>query len=236
ELIKAVAAANPKTVVVLVNGTPVDMRGWLDAAPAIVEAWYPGQEGGHALARVLFGDVNPSGKLPVTFPKRLEDNPSHGNYPGGGGRVDYAEGIHVGYRHYDTKGVEPQFPFGHGLSYTSFEYGNLKVSPGTASKDTPVTVTVDVQNTGSRPGAEVVQLYVHDVESGLPRPLKELKAFEKITLAPGEKKTVKFTLGRDALSFYDPDRGGWVAEPGEFEVMVGSSSRDIRLQGVFGLE
>lgn len=226
-LIQEVAKANPFTIVVLINGTPVEMSEWAGQVPAIVEAWYPGQKGGDAIARVLFGDANPSGKLPCTFPKRLEDNPSFGNYPGADGVVKYAEGIYVGYRYYDTKEVEPLFPFGHGLSYTTFRYDQLKVE---RAKD-GVVVTADIENTGPCAGAEVVQLYVHDLVASLDRPAKELKAFKKIALQPGEKQAVSFKLKGDAFAFYHPEKKKWVVEPGEFDVMLGSSSRDIRLTG-----
>ncbi len=233
ELIRAVAKANPKTVVVLNAGAPVEMP-WVDEVAGVVIAYYPGQEGGSAITNVLFGDVNPSGKLPITLPKRYEDNPAYINYPGAQ-EVHYGEGIFVGYRYYDYKKIEPLFPFGHGLSYTTFEYSDLQV-PGTAAKGQPVTVQVTVKNTGERAGKEVVQVYVRDVEASQMRPLKELKRFEKVALQPGESKTLSFTLDERALSFYDPYRGGWVAEPGKFEVLVGSSSRDIRQQATFLLE
>ena len=229
ELIKAVSAVNKNTIVVLINGTPVNMEQWVEKVPAIVEAWYPGQEGGNAIANILFGKVNPSGKLSVTFPKKLSDNPSYGNYPGSGGRVHYREGIFVGYRHYDKNNIEPLFPFGHGLSYTTFKYSDLKID----KKNDLIKVSMDLENTGKRVGKEVVQLYIYDCESSLARPPKELKAFKKINLKPGEKKTVKFELDKTALSFYDPSKKGWVVEPGKFEVLIGSSSRDIRLKGGF---
>ena len=225
ELIDAVARANPRTVVVLVNGSPVAMDSWLARVPAVLEAWYPGQEGGNAIADILFGAANPSGKLPETFPHRLEDNPAHGNFPGAEGKVHYREGIFVGYRHYDARRIEPLFPFGHGLSYAEFAYANLRVSPTTITPDDPFTVSVDVRNTGDIPGKEVVQLYIGDLESSLERPVRELKAFEKIHLEPGETKTVLFTLGSDALRFFDPDRNTWIVEPGEFAIIVGGSSR-----------
>lgn len=231
ELIRAVAAVNPKTVVVMYAGAPVAMP-WLDAVPAVLEAYYPGQEGGNAVMNVLWGDVNPSGKLPVSFPKRLEDNPAYLYYPGQRD-VHYGEGIFVGYRYYDTRGVEPLFAFGHGLSYTTFEYHDLKVASGKSGE--PVTVSLTVGNTGSYSGKEVVQLYVSDRQSSLPRPVKELKGFKKIALKPGESQTVSFTLDQRAFSFYDPYRAGWVTEPGDFEVLVGSSSRDIRLKAGFTL-
>jgi beta-glucosidase len=232
ELIKAIAEANPNTVVVLNNGTPVEMDPWLDSVPAVVEAWYPGQAGGDAVAGVIFGKVNPSGKLPFTFPKKLADNPTFGNYPGSDNVVHYAEGIFVGYRYYDTKNVEPLFPFGHGLSYTTFEYSDLNID-GKIDNGLKINISLSVKNSGSRAGDEVVQLYVRDIASSLERPLKELKAFKKVGLKPGETKQVQFELGERDLAFYDPARGRWVAEPGEFEILAGSSSRDIRLTGKY---
>ncbi|MGC8781628.1 MAG: glycoside hydrolase family 3 C-terminal domain-containing protein, partial [Anaerolineae bacterium] len=233
ELIRAVAAANPNTIVVLNVGAPVVMP-WADQVAAIMLAYYPGLENGNAVARVLLGEVNPSGKLPVTFPKRLEDTPAFLNYPGGKD-VRYGEGIFVGYRYYDAKDVTPLFPFGHGLSYTEFAYGNLQVAP-IARRGEPMAVSITVKNVGTRAGKEVVQLYVRDVASSLPRPPKELKRFAKISLAPGEAQTVRFELDERALAFYDPDRKAWIAEPGEFEVLIGSSSRDIRARAMFRLE
>jgi beta-glucosidase len=236
ELIRKVAGANPNTIVVLNNGAPLAMADWIDDIPAVVEAWYPGQECGNAIAGVLFGVVSPSGKLPDTFPRRYEDNPAYKNYPGENGKVSYEEGIFVGYRHYDARGIEPLFPFGYGLSYTDFEYGNLRVSPAEIKSGENISVSIDIKNTGNRQGKEVVQLYVRDVASKLPRPPRELKGFRKISLLPGETKTVDFILDEEALSFYDPEIGGWVAEPGQFEVQVGSSSRDIRAKGAFTLK
>lgn len=236
DLVNAVVAANPNTVVVLMNGTPVDMRKWADKVPAIVEAWYPGMEGGNAIAKVLAGDVNPSGKLTVTMPKRLEDTPAYPNYPGqAGGKVYYREGIFVGYRHYDKNNVEPMYPFGHGLSYTTFEYSGMAVGKA-ATKDGVVKVSVNVKNTGAREGKEVVQLYVSDKECSVPRPVRELKRFKKINLKPGEQQTVSFELDKRALSYYDPPKHAWVAEPGEFAFLVGSSSRDIRQQITYMLK
>ena len=241
ELVRRVAEANPRTIVVLVSGGPVEMDPWLTHVPAVIQAWYPGMEGGHALARLLFGDVNPSGKLPCTFPRRLADSPAHalGAYPGRDGTVRYEEGLLVGYRHFDTRQVEPLFPFGHGLSYTRFEYSNLRLVPGpTSAGDSAaplVTVELDVANAGAREGAEVVQLYVRDVAASLPRPVQELKGFAKVRLAPGERQRVRLPLKADAFAFYDPTRRAWVAEKGEFRVAVGASSRDIRLEGTFRL-
>lgn len=230
ELIEAVEQANPHTIVVLNSGDPVTMTRWIDKTAALVEMWYGGQEGGRALASILFGDANPSGKLPVSFPKRFEDSPAYGHYPGENLVVDYAEGIYVGYRYFDTKDVAPQFPFGFGLSYTTFEYSGLKVTAGKVSGEQPIEVSLDVRNTGARPGAEVVELYVHDGHSKIDRPVRELKGFHRVELKAGETQTVHFTLDRAALSYWGPAQSAWVAEPGTFEIQVGASSRDIRLR------
>jgi beta-glucosidase len=239
ELIRRVVQANPRTIVVLVSGSPVEMDSWLGQVPAVVEAWYGGTEGGNALARVLFGDVDPSGKLPCTFPRRLEDTPAFaggaGAYPGENGVEHYTEGLLVGYRWYDTKAVEPLFPFGFGLSYTTFVYSNLRLVSGTDAAGPVVTVQFDLANTGGREGAEVAQVYLHQASPSLPRPAKELKGFARISLMPGEKKTVSIPLDRRAFSFYEPARPGWLAEKDSFIIMVGGSSRDLRLQGDFQL-
>ncbi len=232
ELIEAVAQANPKTIVVLNAGAPVTMP-WFDRVPAVLDAYYPGMEGGNAIARILLGEVNPSGRLPVTFPRRYEDNPTYGNYPGAR-QVHYGEGIFVGYRYYDHKGIEPLLPFGFGLSYTTFAYSALRV-PRTAAIGKPVRVAVRVKNTGERAGKEVVQVYVSDRASSLPRPPKELKGFAKVALRPGESKVVEFVLDERAFAFYDPYEKRWVVEPGEFEILVGSSSRDIRAKATVNL-
>jgi beta-glucosidase len=234
ELIEAVAAANPRTVVVLNTGAPVSMP-WVDHVAAIVEAYYPGMENGNAVASVLLGRVNPSGKLPVTFPARLEDSPAfiNASYPGCR-EVNYGEGIFVGYRYYDKKDVTPLFPFGHGLSYTHFKYSDLKV-PNKVKAGHKVDVSLKVENSGKVSGKEVVQLYVRDFKSSLPRPLKELKGFAKVELKPGDSKTVPFTLDERSFAFYDPHKRTWVVEPGKFEVLVGSSSRDIRVKAKFTL-
>ncbi len=231
KLIEQVAAANPNTIVVINAGSPLSMN-WLDKVAAVIWAWYPGQECGNAIADVLFGDVNPSGKLPTTFPKRLQDNPAYINYPGENGQVYYGEGLFVGYRYYDKKDIAPLFPFGYGLSYTTFAYRNLVLD----DTGDVIRVSVDVQNVGHRAGKEIVQVYVHDVQSRLVRPEKELKAFTKVVLEPGETKTATLTLDQEALSYYDPARKQWVAEAGEFEVLVGSSSRDIRLTACFNFK
>jgi beta-glucosidase len=235
ELISAVAAANPRTVVILNAGAPVSMP-WVDQVAAIVEAYYPGMENGNAVADVLLGKVNPSGKLPVTFPVRLQDSPAYINasYPGSR-EVNYGEGLFVGYRYYDMKDVTPLFPFGHGLSYTTFLYSDLKVTKKVKAGQ-KVEVSLMVGNTGKVAGKEVVQVYVSDLCSSLPRPPKELKGFAKLALKPGESKILTFTLDERSLAFYDPSKHAWVAEPGKFEVQVGSSSRDIRLKAKFTLE
>ncbi|MBN1936226.1 MAG: glycoside hydrolase family 3 C-terminal domain-containing protein [Anaerolineae bacterium] len=227
ELIEAVAAANPNTVVVLNTGSPVSVP-WLDQVAALVEAWFPGQECGNAIADVLFGDVDPSGRLSQTWPMRLEDNPAYINYPGENGKVVYGEGIFVGYRYYDQKKIAPRFPFGYGLSYTTFAYSNLRLDAAEYTVGDPVTVSVDVTNTGQRAGKEVVQVYVRDVACRLARPEKELKGFAKVALQPGETKTVTLELIERAFSCYDDAQKQWVVEPGEFEMLVGASSRDIR--------
>jgi beta-glucosidase len=229
ELIKAVLKANPKTIVVLMGGGAIDMQQWVNNAPAILQAWYPGLEGGNALAKIIFGDVNPSGKLPMSFPKKLEDEPAHklGEYPGDKNTVNYYDDIYVGYRYYDTYKVDPQFAFGHGLSYTNFEYSNLNVTPGGKG----AVVTFNLKNTGKVGGAEVAQLYVHQQKSTLPRPEKELKAFDKIFLQPGESKTVKLVLDENAFQYYSDVENKWVMESGVFDIMIGSSSRMIKLNG-----
>ena len=233
ELIEAVAAANPRTTVVVVAGSPVTMTRWIDRVPAVLFAWYGGQEGGHAIADVLFGTANPSGKLPVTFPREWRDATAYGHYPGENLRVAYAEGIYVGYRGFDRRNVEPLFPFGHGLSYTRFEYSRLAVSPARVAPGAPVTVTMTLRNAGSRAGAEVVQVYLHQLHPSEDRPPKELKAFRRVMLAAGESQTVKLELAPQAMSFYSAARKEWVTEPGMFEVLAGASSRDIRLKATF---
>jgi beta-glucosidase len=234
ELIARVAAANKRTIVVLNTGSPIAMP-WLEQVAAVVQAWFPGQECGNAIADVLFGDVNPSGKLPQTFPVRLEDNPAYLNYPGENGKVRYGEGLFVGYRYYEKKKIAPLFPFGFGLSYTTFDYNNLRLSASAIGPEDTLEVQVDVTNAGERAGKEIVQLYVRDVQSRLHRPDKELKAFAKVELEPGERKTVSLSLARQALAYYDDLAQAWVAEAGEFEVLVGSSSQAIRQRTSFML-
>ena len=238
DLIAKVRQANPRTIVVLAAGSPVEMDPWLADVPAVVLSWYSGMEGGNAIAGVLFGDINPSGKLPCTFPKRLEDSPAHAfnAYPGTGGTVRYEEGLLVGYRYFDTRNVEPLFPFGYGLSYTRFEYSNFSLVRSASSEGPIVTVKFEITNAGERAGGEVAQVYVHQLQPGLPRPLKELKGFSKVFLAPGQRQAVSIALDTGAFSYYNPDKGGWLAEKGAFEILVGSSSRDIRWTGPFALE
>jgi beta-glucosidase len=228
ELISTVLKANPNTVIVIMGGGPVDMTKWESKAKAILFAGYPGMEGGTAIGKIIFGEVNPSGKLTMTFPKRLEDSPAHaiGEYPGKDNVVYYNEGIMVGYRYFDTKKVQPQFAFGHGLSYTTFLYENLLLAKG---DNQSVIATVTVRNTGTQAGAEVMQLYVKDVASSVERPEKELKGFQKVFLQPGESKDIIITLTVDAFRFFDDKNMEWVLEPGKFQIMAGSSSRDIRL-------
>ncbi|HTS10985.1 MAG TPA: glycoside hydrolase family 3 C-terminal domain-containing protein [Candidatus Limnocylindrales bacterium] len=236
ELISKIASVNKNVVVVVTAGGNVDMTGWLDRVPALLYAWYPGQEGGAALAQLLFGDFSPSGKLPASFERRWEDNPTfHNYYPQTDKRIAYNEGIFVGYRYYDRSSTKPLFPFGFGLSYTRFRYSNLKVSPGSSSSPDSVAVSFDVQNTGARAGAEVAELYVGDSHSSVPRPVKELKGFAKVFLQPGETKTVNLTLNRRSFSYYDVRNKRWTAEPGEFAILVGSSSERIELTGSFTL-
>jgi beta-glucosidase len=233
-LISKVAKANKNTIVVLNVGSAVEMP-WIDKVPAVLQLWYDSQEQGNALADVLFGDENPSGKLPTTFPVRLEDNPAYINYPGENGKVRYGEGIFVGYRYYDKKKLDPLFPFGHGLSYTAFKYSSLKLSADSITPNQSLKVKVDVKNTGKVVGKEIVQLYVRDVRSTFARPEKELKAFEKVELKPRQTKTVTFTLDREAFWYFDSRKNAWSTEAGEFEILVGASSRDIRLSGLVTL-
>jgi beta-glucosidase len=227
-LIKAVTAVQPKTVVILNNGAPVVMSEWIDGSAAVLEAWMMGQAGGGAIADVLYGKVNPCGRLAETYPLRLVDTPAHINFPGGNGAVRYGEGIFIGYRYYDAKEVPVQFPFGYGMSYTTFAYKNPKVSAASFKDVDGLTVSVDVTNTGELAGKEVVQVYVHDRKSGLVRPPKELKGFAKVELQPGETRTVTLALDFRAFAYYHPAYRQWITEDGEFDILVGASSADIR--------
>jgi beta-glucosidase len=231
ELIHQIAAANKNTVVVMTSGGGVDMTGWVNRVPALLQAWYPGQQGGTALAQLLFGEFNPSGRLPISIERRWEDNAAHNSYypKSGEKKVEYSEGVFVGYRHFDKAGIKPLFPFGYGLSYTTFGYKNLTVSP--ISSDQTVTVTFDISNTGTRSGAEVAQVYVGDRHAKVPRPVKELKGFAKVELNPGETKHVQVTLDRRAFSYYDVKSHAWTVAPGEFDIFVARSSAEVELTG-----
>jgi beta-glucosidase len=233
ELINQLAATNKNSVVVVTSGGSVDMNPWLSHVAAVFEGWYGGQGGGTALAQLLVGDYSPSGKLPVTFERRWEDNAAHDfYYPKPGDRkTPYTEGIFTGYRHFDKDGLKPQFPFGYGLSYTSFAYKNLTVSPAKVSGDQNVTVSFDLVNTGKRAGAEVAEIYVGEEKVHVPRPPKELKGFSKVLLGPGEIKRVSVELNRRAFSYYDVGNHGWAADAGDFNILVGSSSAQIELTG-----
>lgn len=241
-VIEALAAATDRLIVVNISGNAVAMP-WAGEVPSILQGWYIGSEAGHAIADVLSGDVNPSGKLPFTFPAKLEDVPAHslGEYTGVSQQdtvdIRYNDGIYVGYRWTDLqKKTKPLFAFGHGLSYTEFEYGKPVLDSEEMNQDGTVTVSVEVSNVGEREGQEVVQLYVGDRKSSLPRPLKELKGFSKISLAPGESRVVDFTVDRDDLSFFDPEKHEWVAEPGVFDIYIGAASDDIRGKVSFRLK
>ncbi|MDF2627441.1 MAG: glycosyl hydrolase [Symbiobacteriaceae bacterium] len=228
-LIAAVCQAQPQTVVVLANGSAVAMP-WIGGPAAVLEGWLAGQAAGGAVADVLLGRVNPSGKLSETFPVRLEDTPALLNYPGEEGRVRYGERIFIGYRYYERAQVKPLFPFGHGLSYTTFAFTGLSLSSESITDQEPLAVTVTVRNTGARAGQEVVQVYVRDVESSVMRPVKELKAFAKVNLAPGEEQQVRFTLQPRDFAYYSPERRAWWVEAGQFEILVGPSSAKLPLR------
>ena len=240
-VIEALAQVNPKTIVVLISGNSVAMP-WVDKVPAIVEGWYCGSEAGNALASVLVGDVNPSGKLPFTMGVELDDYHAHALndpmvYPGVDHKQVYKDDIFVGYRWSDLqKGKAPLFAFGHGLSYTTFEYGKATIDRKQMHAGDTLRVRVSVKNTGARAGAEIVQLYVADLKSSLPRPKKELKGFDKIYLQPGETGEVEFLLDKSSLSYFDDKKHEWVAEPGKFEVLIGASSRDIKSKAGFELK
>ena len=233
-------AANPRTVVAITSGGNVDSTTWIDKVPALLETWYGGQSGGQALAEVLFGDYNPGGHLPATFERREQDNPTfHNYYPQDGGiKVLYKEGIFVGYRGYQHNKVAPLFPFGYGLSYTTFKFSNLKVTPGSngsgsngsGSTGTAMQATFDVTNTGSRKGADVAQLYVGDPHSKVPRPIRELKGFERVELAPGETKHVAIPLDARSFAYYDVAAKKWAITPGKFIIEAGDSVETLPLK------
>lgn len=238
ELIQEMTAANKNTIVVVTSGGSVEMNSWIDRVPALLQAWYPGQEGGTALAEVLFGEVNPSGRLPVTFERRWEDNPVHDSYypEPGTNRILYKEGIFMGYRGYEHNQTKPLFPFGYGLSYTTFKYSNLVVKPvaGGASR-LSYEVSFEVQNTGRREGAEVAQVYIGEREAKVERPVKELKGFVKVYLRAGEKKRVSVMLNDRSFAYYDAQRKQWRVEAGTYDVLVGRSSEQIELRGTLSL-
>jgi beta-glucosidase len=235
-LLEEIARVNPETVVVLANGGVVRTAGWERHAKAVLECWLGGQAGGGAVADLLFGRVNPSGRLAETIPRRLEDNPSHLNFPGSEGTVVYGERLYVGYRYYDAKGVDVAYPFGHGLSYTGFAYSDLSAEVEGEGEETVVRLRLDLTNTGPVAGKEVVQVYVRDVACSVDRPVRELKAFAKVALGPGETAAVRFELGARDLSYYSTGLGRWVLEPGDFEIAVGASSRDLRLTATVAVD
>jgi beta-glucosidase len=232
-LIKSILAANKNVIVVINAGGNVDMSQWIDAPSAVLYAWYPGQEGGTALAETLFGKINPSGKLPISLERRWEDNATFNSYYDNNGskHVAYSEGVFLGYRHFDKTGTKPLFPFGYGLSYTRFEYSGLTITPASVKQGTEVTVTYTVKNVGSLRGAEVSEVYVGDQHSRVPRPVKELKGFAKTTLQPGESKLVSVSLDARAFSYYDVSKHAWTIDPGKFDILVGASSQNINLRG-----
>jgi beta-glucosidase len=227
-LIQAVARAQRQTVVIINSGSPVAMSEWIAAVPAVLQGWMMGQAGAGAIAGILFGSVNPSAKLAETFPRELSDTPAHLNWPGEAGQVRYGEGLFIGYRWYDARQLPVLFPFGYGLSYTTFTYSNPAVSAETFRDTDGLTVTVDVTNTGARAGKEIVQVYLRDRVAGLQRPEKELKGFAKVALEPGETKTVSINLDFRAFAFWHPEYGRWITEDGEFDILIGASSADIR--------
>lgn len=233
-LIASVAALNPRTIVILNAGGSVETSGWIAKAPVLLDAFYPGQEGGTAIAEIIFGQTNPSGKLPFTWEKRWEDCAAYGNYPTAQNPAanTYKEGVFAGYRWFDAKGTEPLFPFGYGLSYTTFGISNAKAKLGPNEE---ILVTATVCNTGTRPGAEVVQVYVEPPKDATPRPVRELKAFAKIALNPGESKTVTLPVGRADLAYWSPDTKSWVVTPGTYTARVGDSSRNLPLEATFNL-
>jgi beta-glucosidase len=237
ELIKEMAAINKNTIVVVTSGGSVDMTAWIDRVPAVLEAWYPGQQGGTALAEILFGDVNPSGRLPVSFERRWEDNPVHDSYYAEQGtrRIDYKEGVFVGYRGYEHASIKPLFAFGSGLSYTSFKYSNIATKRSASVNGGLFEVSFEVRNTGSREGADVAQVYVSSPQAKIPRPARELKGFSKVFLRPGETKRVTITLEPRSFTYYDVDAKQWRADAGDYEIQVGRSSDQIELRSKINL-
>jgi beta-glucosidase len=231
DLVSGVADKNPRTIVIINSGGNVDMHRWLEKVPVLLHAWYPGQEGGNALAKILFGDVDPSAKLPVTFEANLNDNPAFESYPSddGGESVHYDEGVFVGYRGYDHLGIDPLFPFGFGLSYTRFEYSNLGIEAADRKDPCNLKVSFEIRNTGDRAGAEVAQLYVAAAQSTVERPVRELKGFAKVFLLPGESKRTTLLLDRRSFAYFDSRTSRWRTEPGTYQISIGASSRDLRI-------
>ena len=232
-LVEAVLAANPRTAVVLIGGAPYALP-WIDHAPAVLVPWFGGEEGPAATARILFGQAAPSGSLPVSWPRRLEDVAAHAFYPGENGLARYGEGLFVGYRHFDRSPAPPLFPFGHGLAYTRFRYADL-IAPAHARAGEPVEVAFTLTNVGEREGSETAQLYVRPRGPPVERPVKELKAFAKTVLAPGETREVRLTLQARAFAFWDPAINDWRVEPGAYDLLVGASAADIELQATVRL-
>ena len=234
ELVARVAAVNPNTIVVLQSGSPVAMP-WLDKVGAVLQAWYPGQEAGNSIADVLLGKAEPGGRLPQTFPRRLEDDPASINYPGERGHVRYGEGVFIGYRYYEKKRIDTLFPFGFGLSYTRFACGELKLSTDVLGPGDTLDASIRVTNVGLREGSTVVQFYVGDEHASVARPLKELAGFVKIRLAPGETRSVSTKFDMRSLAFFDVAAKAWTAEAGRFVVLAGLSSADVHARAAFTL-
>ena len=236
ELIQKIAAVNKNTIVVITSGGGIDMTPWLDRVSGVLQSWYAGQEGGTVLAEILFGVTNPSGRLPVTFERRAEDNPTFANYypPANSNKIEYREGVFVGYRGYEKNNVKPLFPFGYGMSYATFQYNKLSVKP---LSNGHWEVSFAVKNTGKRDGADVAQIYIGSKQDAkVPRPGKELKGFAKVFLAAGETKQVSIKLDQRAFSYYDTNAKSWRAEAGDYEILVGRSSAEIVLRGKASLK
>jgi len=236
ELIEKIAEVNKNIVVVITAGSPVLMNKWLGKVKGVALAWFGGQEMSYAISDILAGKFNPSGKLPITFPKQWEDCSAFSSYKKIDSVTNYSDGIFVGYRHFERNNIKPLFPFGFGLSYTNFAYGKLKLSADEVTNDGKLTITFEIKNIGKVAGSEIPQLYVRDVKSSVERPVKELKGFTKLFLKPGETKQVTFTIDKSALSFYDVNSKSFIAEPGEFEILIGSSSEKIELKDTFVLK
>ena len=236
KLIKHIASINPKTIVVLINGSPLELGGWLNDVPALLEAWYPGMEGGNAIGEIMFGDIEPSGRLPFTWPKKLEDVPMYAVKTQNRDKLDYLEGVMNGYRYFETWNKQPEFSFGYGLSYTQFKYDDLKLSSGSLNMKDTLEVSLKVTNIGNRKGIETIQLYVDEVNPSVRRPMRELKGFEKIKLERGESCIVKFHLSKSDFSYFDVVKNAWNANPGIYKIEVGSSCHEIKLSEIVKLE